>query len=104
MTTATCVATVEVSHTKLLFFVLRYLALALTHMISNVDPDLLCCDFCSKAYHLQCHLPPLHEIPSGLWKCQECAALEYTRKMKCGECEACKRDDCGTCGEDTDIA
>ncbi|KAL7551044.1 hypothetical protein ACHAWF_014255 [Thalassiosira exigua] len=59
--------------------------------------DLLCCDYCEKAYHLECHLPPLTEIPAGNWKCQECAALEYTRKMKCGECKACLRDDCGKC-------
>lgn len=25
--------------------------------------DLLCCDFCPNAYHLQCHIPPLNEIP-----------------------------------------
>ena len=60
-------------------------------------PDLLCCDYCSKAYHLECHLPPLVKIPTGLWKCQECAAVEYIRKMKCGECKACRADDCGKC-------
>ncbi|KAL9191156.1 hypothetical protein ACHAXT_000862 [Thalassiosira profunda] len=59
--------------------------------------DLLCCDYCSKAYHLPCHIPPVAEIPTGLWKCQECAALGYKRLMKCGTCEACTRDDCGTC-------
>mmetsp|Transcript_34391 Transcript_34391/g.72464 ORF Transcript_34391/g.72464 Transcript_34391/m.72464 type:complete len:1592 (+) Transcript_34391:26-4801(+) len=59
--------------------------------------DLICCDYCEKAYHMECHLPPLVDIPPGLWKCQECAALEYSRKFKCGECEACLRDDCGKC-------
>ena len=60
-------------------------------------PDLVCCDYCDKAYHLDCHIPPLTEIPKGLWKCQECAAVEYTRMMKCGECNACVRKDCGKC-------
>lgn len=32
--------------------------------------DLLCCDYCEKAYHLSCHIPPLNAIPTGLWKCQ----------------------------------
>jgi hypothetical protein len=60
-------------------------------------PDLICCDYCEKAYHLECHIPPLTEVPNGLWKCQECAAVEYTRMMKCGECRACLREDCGKC-------
>ncbi|KAL3827047.1 hypothetical protein ACHAXA_007554 [Cyclostephanos tholiformis] len=59
--------------------------------------DLICCDYCEKAYHLECHIPPLTEVPNGLWKCQECAAVEYTRMMKCGECRACLREDCGKC-------
>ncbi|KAL3789146.1 hypothetical protein HJC23_012235 [Cyclotella cryptica] len=59
--------------------------------------DLICCDFCSKVFHLECHIPPLHSIPKGLWKCCECAAVEYKRMMRCGECEACTRDDCGKC-------
>ena len=68
---------------------------ALTLFISQ--SDLLCCDYCEKGYHLQCHIPPIVDIPTGYWKCQECAAVEYNRKMKCGECEACVRDDCGKC-------
>lgn len=62
-----------------------------------LQTDLLCCDYCEKAYHLKCHLPPLDAIPEGLWKCQECAALEYRRKFRCGECEACVRKECGEC-------
>ena len=46
---------------------------------------------------MQCHIPPLYEIPKGNWKCQECAAVEYKRMMRCGECNACLRDDCGKC-------
>lgn len=41
--------------------------------------DLVCCDFCSKAYHLQCHIPPLLRVPDGVWTCCECKA---TRKYE----------------------
>ena len=46
---------------------------------------------------MQCHIPPLLTIPKGVWKCCECAAVEYKRMMRCGECENCLRDDCGKC-------
>ncbi len=59
--------------------------------------DLVCCDYCEKSFHLNCHIPALSDIPRGNWKCCECAAVEYKRKMKCGECEACLREDCGKC-------
>jgi len=59
--------------------------------------DLVCCDYCEKSFHLNCHIPALSDIPKGNWKCCECAAVEYKRKMKCGECEACRREDCGEC-------
>lgn len=63
-----------------------------------VFPDMICCDYCEKSYHLECHIPSLIEIPAGIWKCQECAAIEYTRMMKCGECRECLSEDCGVCG------
>ena len=59
--------------------------------------ELVCCDFCSKAFHCACHIPALPKIPSGIWKCCECYASERTRKTRCGECEACMAEDCGTC-------
>ena len=59
--------------------------------------DLLCCDFCEKAFHLPCHIPPLPFIPEGIWKCCECSAVERKKMSRCGECEACTRDDCGKC-------
>ncbi|XP_033748220.1 PHD finger protein 12-like [Pecten maximus] len=36
--------------------------------------DLLCCDRCPAAFHLQCHDPPLEEddIPPGEWICHRC--------------------------------
>ena len=52
-----------------------------------------------KTFHCQCHVPPLPGIPtSTTWKCCECAALEYNRKFRCGNCSACKvKEDCGKC-------
>ncbi|KAF6040953.1 hypothetical protein EB796_000739 [Bugula neritina] len=38
--------------------------------------DLLCCDKCPCAFHLQCHDPPLEEedVPKGEWLCHKCKA------------------------------
>jgi hypothetical protein len=65
--------------------------------ICYLGGDMLCCDFCEKAFHLVCHIPPLPSIPEGIWKCCECSAVERKKKSRCGECEACTRDDCGKC-------
>ncbi|CAG2104380.1 unnamed protein product, partial [Medioppia subpectinata] len=39
--------------------------------------DLLCCDRCPNAFHLQCHDPPLDEedVPQGEWLCRKCKQL-----------------------------
>mmetsp|Transcript_21249 Transcript_21249/g.45397 ORF Transcript_21249/g.45397 Transcript_21249/m.45397 type:complete len:469 (-) Transcript_21249:201-1607(-) len=58
---------------------------------------LVCCDHCDKSFHMHCHVPPLHSIPQGKWKCCECAASSYSRRFKCGQCDACLRDNCGKC-------
>jgi len=58
---------------------------------------LVCCDHCDKSFHKHCHVPPLHSIPEGKWKCCECAASSYRKRLKCGECEECLREDCGKC-------
>lgn len=52
-----------------------------------------------QSFHCECHIPPLPGIPTTTtWKCCECAALEYKRKFRCGECSACKvKEDCGKC-------
>jgi hypothetical protein len=31
--------------------------------------DLVCCDFCEKAFHCACHIPPLQAIPEGKFFC-----------------------------------
>ncbi|NXO00008.1 TIF1B factor, partial [Rhinopomastus cyanomelas] len=33
------------------------------------------CDCCERCYHLQCHLPALHEVPSPDWRCLLCQEL-----------------------------
>ncbi|KAL3765869.1 hypothetical protein ACHAWU_005402 [Discostella pseudostelligera] len=60
--------------------------------------ELVLCDFCPKAFHLDCHIPKLHVIPPGEWRCCECSAVLFKRKLRCGCCDACLRSDaCGEC-------
>ncbi|KAL7510506.1 hypothetical protein ACHAXN_007375 [Cyclotella atomus] len=59
--------------------------------------ELVCCDYCSKAFHCQCHIPPLLEIPGDDWMCCECKATLMTRASKCGSCYECVRENCGAC-------
>ncbi|XP_064419077.1 autoimmune regulator [Latimeria chalumnae] len=35
--------------------------------------ELICCDGCPKAFHLNCLIPPLTAIPSGTWRCSFCS-------------------------------
>ncbi|KAL7543918.1 hypothetical protein ACHAXR_013297 [Thalassiosira sp. AJA248-18] len=58
---------------------------------------LICCDYCEKVFHLSCHIPKLSQIPSGVWKCCECRAVELTKRYKCGECSFCLREECQKC-------
>ncbi len=41
------------------------------------DGQLICCDSCTKSFHLQCTSPQLDEIPTGDWFCQFCSKSEY---------------------------
>ena len=34
--------------------------------------DMISCDYCDKAYHLDCLHPPLDKPPAGTWECPEC--------------------------------
>ena len=61
------------------------------------NADLILCDYCTKAFHLECHIPRLDQIPKGTWRCCECSATLYKKRQHCGECKDCLRPDCGKC-------
>ncbi|KAM5179515.1 PHD finger protein 12 isoform 2-T2 [Mantella aurantiaca] len=46
--------------------------------------DLLCCDHCPAAFHLQCCNPPLSEemLPPGEWMCHRCSIRRKKRERK----------------------
>nr|XP_001919955.4 PHD finger protein 12 [Danio rerio] len=46
--------------------------------------DLLCCDHCPAAFHLQCCNPPLSRemLPSGDWMCHRCTVRKKKREQK----------------------
>ena len=43
--------------------------------------DLICCDGCVNAYHLECIQPSLKEVPEGEWYCAECSDKKRTSKV-----------------------
>lgn len=45
--------------------------------------ELLCCDVCPLAYHVDCAYPPLRRIPRGNWACQVCTGADEERPKKC---------------------
>ena len=45
-----------------------------TCAICEGDGELLCCDSCPSAYHLECLDPPLSAVPAGSWYCPRCTA------------------------------
>jgi hypothetical protein len=47
------------------------------------DGELLCCDVCPLAYHVDCAFPPLRRIPRGNWACQVCTGADDERPKKC---------------------
>ena len=38
--------------------------------------DLLCCDICSRAFHIGCVYPPIRKVPRGDWSCQVCTGAD----------------------------
>lgn len=40
--------------------------------VCDLGGDLLCCDRCTRSYHIGCLDPPLERIPNGKWKCPSC--------------------------------
>ncbi|XP_059944239.1 lysine-specific demethylase 5D-like isoform X6 [Mesoplodon densirostris] len=53
-------------------------------MCSRGDEDdkLLLCDVCDDNYHIFCLLPPLPEIPRGVWRCPKCIMAECKRPLE----------------------
>ncbi|XP_057616841.1 lysine-specific demethylase 5D isoform X1 [Chionomys nivalis] len=43
------------------------------------DDRLLLCDGCDDNYHIFCLLPPLSEVPKGIWRCPKCILAECKR-------------------------
>merc|ERR1712029_876972 len=44
--------------------------------------ELLCCDSCPNAFHLQCCEPPLEEVPDAPWTCYRCACEPLPGKVE----------------------
>ncbi|XP_044943374.1 lysine-specific demethylase 5D isoform X2 [Mustela putorius furo] len=43
------------------------------------DDKLLLCEGCDDSYHIFCLMPPLPEIPRGVWRCPKCIMAECKR-------------------------
>uniref|UniRef100_A0A452QJI2 Autoimmune regulator n=1 Tax=Ursus americanus TaxID=9643 RepID=A0A452QJI2_URSAM len=74
--------------------------------------ELICCDGCPRAFHLACLSPPLHEIPSGTWRCSSCLQGRAQRDLPRAEEPQPQEPPaetpgpagarCGVCGDGTD--
>lgn len=42
----------------------------------NIGGDILMCDGCNQSIHLNCVVPPLDEVPSDDWYCDDCTQLD----------------------------
>eukprot|EP00956_Cyclotella_meneghiniana_P012729 scaffold18119_cov70-Cyclotella_meneghiniana.AAC.3 len=59
--------------------------------------ELISCDYCRALYHPKCH-PEITSSDVEGFRCQECEKVGKKRRVACGFCDGCKReDDCGTC-------
>eukprot|EP00047_Mylnosiga_fluctuans_P009452 m.11494 g.11494 ORF g.11494 m.11494 type:complete len:1353 (-) comp2635_c0_seq1:40-4098(-) len=60
--------------------------------------ELLCCDSCSRVYHLKCLTPPLYGVPDSPWKCPQCTttntemAVPATLPRDYDKCRACHQE------------
>lgn len=46
------------------------------------DDRFLLCDGCNDNYHIFCLLPPLSEVPKGVWRCPKCILAECKRPLE----------------------
>lgn len=75
----------------------------LTSFVTSARPniytiELMCCDYCRTVYHPKCHPEQSSTSEVEGFRCQECEASNRTRRVACGKCIACKREnDCETC-------
>lgn len=59
--------------------------------------ELISCDYCRALYHPKCH-PEITSSDVEGFRCHECEKVGKKRRVACGFCDGCKReDDCGTC-------
>mmetsp|Transcript_10202 Transcript_10202/g.22683 ORF Transcript_10202/g.22683 Transcript_10202/m.22683 type:complete len:1127 (-) Transcript_10202:57-3437(-) len=42
--------------------------------ICKTGGEMICCSFCERVFHFQCHIPSISSVPSSQWKCSECSA------------------------------
>lgn len=42
--------------------------------------ELICCDYCPASFHLECHDPPLDDLPEGQWLCRSCKTTTEQKK------------------------
>ncbi|CDW52309.1 lysine specific demethylase 5a [Trichuris trichiura] len=47
----------------------------------DCEDRLLLCEACPYAYHTFCLVPPLSDIPYGVWFCPRCIQLEYVKAL-----------------------
>ncbi|CAK7313920.1 Lysine-specific demethylase 5D [Vulpes lagopus] len=59
----------------------QFIDLYVCRICSRGDEDdkLLLCDGCDDTYHIFCLIPPLPEIPRGVWRCPKCIMAECKR-------------------------
>ncbi|XP_061381375.1 uncharacterized protein LOC116776136 isoform X2 [Danaus plexippus] len=51
------------------------------------------CALCVRAYHLDCHYPPLTKMPRGKWYCSQCASRAPARRPRKGKKDKNKDSD-----------
>ncbi|XP_022096369.1 bromodomain adjacent to zinc finger domain protein 1A-like [Acanthaster planci] len=46
--------------------------------------ELICCDTCPKAFHMECCKPPLARVPKGQWSCEVCkkASVKQSKNQR----------------------